>query len=153
MKIPIIGATGGTGQATVREALSRGDAVTALVRSEERLGDYLETFKPKREPAMPTDSFAPTLQKHPLASYCWKVLIALHKNGTSFEEAVRLGSLGTTHASPRSGLSANTVTGGRRVRPKRPEVEAPLGRRTTNRLQKARSRQLDPERIPKGRRK
>lgn len=34
MKILVIGATGGTGQAIVREALAKGHAVTALVRSE-----------------------------------------------------------------------------------------------------------------------
>lgn len=36
MKILVIGATGGTGQAIVREALAKGHTVTALVRSEAR---------------------------------------------------------------------------------------------------------------------
>jgi len=30
----------------------------------------------------------PTLHYHPLASYCWKVLVALYENGTDFERRV-----------------------------------------------------------------
>lgn len=30
----------------------------------------------------------PTLYYHPLASYCWKVLVALYENGTDFERRV-----------------------------------------------------------------
>jgi glutathione S-transferase len=40
---------------------------------------------------MPTDSPALTLHMHPLASYCWKVLIALREGGTPFEQAVPPG--------------------------------------------------------------
>ena len=41
---------------------------------------------------MPTDNSTLILHMHPLASYCWKVLIALRENGAPFEQAVPPGS-------------------------------------------------------------
>ena len=41
---------------------------------------------------MPTGSSTLILHMHPLASYCWKVLIALLENGTPFKQAVPPGS-------------------------------------------------------------
>ena len=41
MRVCVIGATGGTGQAIVREALARGHTVTALVRSRAKAGPLL----------------------------------------------------------------------------------------------------------------
>lgn len=45
MRILVIGATGGTGQAIVREALAKGHAVTALVRSDAKAGPLLPGAK------------------------------------------------------------------------------------------------------------
>src|SRR6185312_15213776 len=43
-----------------------------------------------RRPARPgkEDMMGLTLYYHPLASYCWKVLIALYENGTPFEAKI-----------------------------------------------------------------
>jgi putative NADH-flavin reductase len=42
MKLLVLGATGGVGLETVKQALGRGHSVTALVRSPDRLGDFRE---------------------------------------------------------------------------------------------------------------
>lgn len=44
---------------------------------------------------MPTDDPALILHMHPLAAYCWKVLIALRENGTSYTPALPTGPSNT----------------------------------------------------------
>ena len=41
MNLVVLGATGGTGLAIVRQAIERGHSVTALVRSPERLNGFV----------------------------------------------------------------------------------------------------------------
>jgi len=41
MKIPVLGATGGTGRLIVRDALAKGHSVVALVRSKVRALNFL----------------------------------------------------------------------------------------------------------------
>src|SRR5882762_6489895 len=64
MKLFVLGATGGTGLEIVRQAIERGHAVTAFVRSPERLNPFRDRITVKQGDLLDGAELEPVIEGH-----------------------------------------------------------------------------------------
>lgn len=64
MKLAVLGATGGTGLEVVRQAIQRGHAVTAFVRSPERLGELRQNIAVRQGDLLNAEELEAVIRGH-----------------------------------------------------------------------------------------
>src|SRR5712692_8438347 len=64
MKLVVLGATGGTGQEIVRQAIEHGHSVTAFVRSPERLNPFRDRITVKQGNLLDAAELGPVIKGH-----------------------------------------------------------------------------------------
>ncbi|MGA0568441.1 NAD(P)-dependent oxidoreductase [Rathayibacter sp. KR2-224] len=98
MRIAVIGATGRTGSLTVTSALSRGDDVTAITRSPEKLGDLGPRVRVVQASATDVDALAQGIRDADA------VVSALGHSSSSGEDVLAEGIRATVAAMERTGV-------------------------------------------------